>query len=1554
MFKMFSWVDNALFVLPPFVMLCIFPLIYSNLTDAERSYDTALARTGEHPIAGKAAIGSNVDVPNAPVQAQVNGNDKSFLHITPASAPKVISDLTPSYFLPKVDFGTGMLPYSVAVGDLDGDGKPEMATANYNSNTISVLRNISTTGTIDPSSFAAKVDFATGANPCSVLIRDIDGDGKRDLIVVNFGSGSVSVLQNISTGTIDPSSFAARVDFATGNNPYGLTVGELNGDGKPEIIVTNTASNTVSLLRNTSVAGSINAASFAAKLDLQTGSYPIAVAIADLDGTKINGITNNDLLVVNQNSNTITAWPNVNFSGDLLSFSGGTSFATGDKPVSIAVANINREGGPEVIVANSASNNISVFINTLSIFSGPYGPGLFRNRGDYATPVQPVFVDTGDVDKDRIVDIICANAGGKSFSVFPNTSNFGGTSFAPRIDFPTESSPFSLAFRDLDGDGIQEMITSNATHTVSVFKVNQQPQSPVIYAVTPNTVKTEDQGGLVTISGFNFNGEREKNIVYFGAVRASVSGVTAFNISVRVPAGATYQPVSVLNTATGLTGYSSQPFLPSFTNPSSLNINSKYLKQRINFTTGTLPYAIATGDLDGDGKVDLVVVNANDNTVSVLFNTASPGNIDAASMMGKVDFATGTAPKSVTVLDMDNDGKLDIVVVNADNNAATGSNTVSVLRNRAVSGAITPASFEPHVDFTAGSFATPYNMAVGDMNRDGKPDIIVANLLKGTLGILGNASTPGSINSSSFSPMQEFGAGMYPRYLAVGDLDGDNMPDIAVANEKSNNVSVLRNTTLPGSSGGFSFAGKVDFPTGLSPNCVAVGDMDGDGKPDLAVVNYGSNSISVLRNTASSGSLDGSSFSSKVDFPVGNNPFCIALGDLNGDAKIDFAVASAGSNSISVLRNASEAGSINVSSFASKVDFDAGGYPVFVTIADLDLDGVGEIVSASAALNSVSVLKRAQISPPVVNYYPFFYYPTGGTGTISGDYFNAIAERNIVYFGAVKAQVKQATSSSVQVVVPAGATYQPVSVLNTENGLIGYSINPFSTFFTNPFGPNAGITPNFYLPKVDFATGGLSRSIAIGDIDGDGKPELVVANESNNSISVMRNLSVTGNLDPTSFAAKVDFSTGAGPFCVVISDVDADGKLDVVVANSNSCTLSVLRNTSVTGTIDASSLAPRVDFALADHGYPLSVAVGDLDVDGKPELVAANALNNTVTVLYNTSVPGTIDAGSFAARTEFATGNYPRAVAVGDVSGDRRPDIVVVNQKDNTVSVLQNLKNDFGTPPVAFSPKIDYPVQADPNSVALADMDGNSNSTGTYQLDIVTGNYGSNSVNVLLNRYPGTGLFTASSFTSGDTYSPSVQEPYFIAVGDADGDSKPDIVSANAGSNTVSIIRNEKSNFVTYLSFSGPTYFATGGYPVAAAIGDLNGDGIAEVVTANASGSVSVFKISSPQSATIASSQPAIGSALKETASSAGGKMQLYPNPTQGEFTLQLLLNGPAANLEVINENGTVVQKKIVNSEGKATTYTIRLSLRSQPAGIYYVKVTSVHGVELAKIIVQR
>jgi hypothetical protein len=160
-------------------------------------------------------------------------------------------DTTPS-FSTKTDFGTGAYPYSVSIGDLNGNGMPDLAVANYSSNAVSILLNTTAPGAVTPS-FSTKTDFSVGDNSYSLAIGDVSGDGKLDLAVAKYNSASVSILFNTTTPGAATPTFSTVVDFTTGMNPISIAIDDLNGDGKKDLAVADYNFRYVSILLNEAV-----------------------------------------------------------------------------------------------------------------------------------------------------------------------------------------------------------------------------------------------------------------------------------------------------------------------------------------------------------------------------------------------------------------------------------------------------------------------------------------------------------------------------------------------------------------------------------------------------------------------------------------------------------------------------------------------------------------------------------------------------------------------------------------------------------------------------------------------------------------------------------------------------------------------------------------------------------------------------------------------------------------------------------------------------------------------------------------------------------------------------------------------------------------------------------------------------------------------------------------------------------------------------------------------------------------------------------------------------
>ncbi|MEG4458628.1 DUF4347 domain-containing protein, partial [Microcoleus sp. N9_A1] len=258
---------------------------------------------------------------------------------------------------------------------------------------------------------------------------------------------------------------------------------------------------------------------------------------------------------------------------------------------------------------------------------------------------------------------------------------------------------------------------------------------------------------------------------------------------------------------------------------------------QVDFPTGTSPYSVSIGDINGDGRPDLAVVNIGNNSASILLNT-TPTGAATPTFSPQVAFQAGDFPRSFSIGDFNGDGLPDLAVVNSDDNSA------SILLNTTPTNATTP-SFATQVTFATGAY--PASVSIGDINGDGKPDLAVVNSDNNTASILLN-TTPTNATTPTFATKVDFPTGSIPVSVSIGDFNGDNLPDLAVVNSGSNTASILLNTT-PTNATTPSFATQVTFATGTYPASVSIGDINGDGKPDLAVANYGSNSASILLNT---------------------------------------------------------------------------------------------------------------------------------------------------------------------------------------------------------------------------------------------------------------------------------------------------------------------------------------------------------------------------------------------------------------------------------------------------------------------------------------------------------------------------------------------------------------------------------------------------------------------------------------------------------------------------------------------------------------------------------
>ena len=335
---------------------------------------------------------------------------------------------------------------------------------------------------------------------------------------------------------------------------------------------------------------------------------------------------------------------------------------------------------------------------------------------------------------------------------------------------------------------------------------------------------------------------------------------------------------------------------------------------------------------------------------------------------------------------------------------------------------------------------------------------------------------------------------------------------------------------------------------------------------------------------------------------------------------------------------------------------------------------------------------------------------------------------------------------------------------------------------------------------ANIAVGNYPYGLAVGDLNGDSRPDLVTANSSSDDVSILLGNGTGGFSGPTNFVVADT------PFSVAVGDFNGDARPDVATANVSPDSVSILLNDGNGG------FGGPTNFAVGDG--PRSVAVGEFNGDSHLDLATANQASDDVSILLGNGT------GGFSGPTSFPVPNEPQWVAVEDFNGDSRTDLAVVGYFSHSVSILLGNGSGQFAAPTSFT--VGYPI-----GIAVGDLNGDS------RPDVATGfsfsSGFSDNVAVFLNNGSG-GLTGPTLFDTAPT-------PYSVAVGDLDGDSRLDLTTANQAYDSVWIVFGDGSG-----SFAGPIRFSVGDLPERVVVADLNGDARLDLVTANpGSHSVSIL-----------------------------------------------------------------------------------------------------------------
>jgi hypothetical protein len=716
--------------------------------------------------------------------------------------------------------------------------------------------------------FQAANPYAAGTNPAAVALGDFNNDGILDIVVVNNPGGGTNNI-NILLGNGDGSFQAARSTTARATL-VGVAAADFNKDGKLDIAVLDQASGTVTVML-----GNGDGTFVSPGKTCSTGAKPVAIATADL-----NSDSSVDVVAVNYTDNSMTVCLGDGNGGFSSTQSYSASTAATNHPNGIAIADVTGDGKLDLV--------ISVWENAYSIIRGN-GDGTFQapTTNIIFNVPNPRAVAVGDLNGDSIPDLVFST--GYATVLFGN----GDDTFQKPVNYSGGSGSISIV--DLDGDGNPDLVVANLLlSSVSVFKnvghgvfapqtvyasggltvaiaagdLNRDGNADVV--VVNNAVPSPSPGTVSVMLG---NGDT--TLVAALSYQLSHTAIASANSVVAADFnGDGRQDAAVLSngnsTFTILLGNTSNLF------EGGTNYDSGF-SQGTNVGDGTGPATdISAGDLNHDGKVDLVIIGYKG--IRVLL-----GNGDGTFEPPVLIPLPATFEHRVILADLDGDGNLDIVYTQSLTNSDIG-----VLYGDGA------GNFSVPTQISAGYL--PYDIAVADFNHDGKLDIVTANAGTITVSILLN------LGNRQFAPAQSYNVGPSVNngtnrlYLTPVDVDGDRVPDLAVVNAGNGiaadaNVSILRNN------GAGSFTFLHQYTTGTTLERITAADFNGDGTNDLAITGWQGH-VFVF-----SGNGDGS-FGVPIPYLAGPGAFGIVAAPFSNAGALDLAVVTSNAYALALLLNA--------------------------------------------------------------------------------------------------------------------------------------------------------------------------------------------------------------------------------------------------------------------------------------------------------------------------------------------------------------------------------------------------------------------------------------------------------------------------------------------------------------------------------------------------------------------------------------------------------------------------------------------------------------------------
>ncbi|MFT7450028.1 MAG: hypothetical protein ACI9VN_000740, partial [Patescibacteria group bacterium] len=1218
------------------------------------------------------------------------------------------------------DVGVGDNPSALVMGDFDNDGHQDLAVTNTDDNTVSIRLGGGN------GIFGVPVGpvLTVGEAPSYIALGDFNGDGNQDLVVTNEGSHNITILTGNGDG-----SFSLAETIPVGNSPRFVAVGDFNDDNYQDIAVANHGSQHVSIL--------LGREPMLAELDIQGNGISIP------NGSNTPSVTNfTDFGYVGTNSNFLRTFTIENI---------------GTTPFTLDAAAITVEGpDASLFTIGDNTSNTRVEIGESTTFTIDFAPGS-------------VGLKTATV---RLTDVVCGETLNYVFvvqgngttpptlGIYPNTTIIAAANTTIIPDEAPTNTTSIVAYTDTNFTGILDV-----DPTTGELRITNAYQTGV-YTVTVkafiyNSVSSTTSFTLTVLDSGCSTGEFETDNIAGSGTRMVAIG--DFNED-------GHQDIAAIRTG----------------NIVSIEIGdgSAGFTGGTNVAVGANPRYLAIGDVNGDGHQDLLVTNSLGDNVSIRLGDGM------GDFSGNTDIPIGGAPYKIELGDFDEDGNLDFVTTDFDHK-------VSIRLG------------DGNGNFVSGSFTNDYTnvnvLSVGDFNEDGHQDIVLAEFNGGTDYVKirfgnGDGTFPLSQQSTVFSNSN--GVNFYD--IIISDFNEDGHQDIAFSYLL---LSEAKFSIFLGNGDG-SFAMNQDLAYSSGAYSIITGDFNEDGHQDLALDGLG-NDLAIFTGD---GTGTFNEYTSLYLPTIGD----LAVGDFNEDGLQDiiaanFSFSSSGGISMAlaipnyrvlgnnlVIRNNDNSPSVN-----DQTDFgdvctseiqnqtftikNTGGSPLTLNSGAISLSG-----SDAAMFAIAGIVLPTTIDVGASKGFSILFEPSSeGMKTASvhielDECPQYVHEFTIQGNGVDFSIFELGDYEDVTVFASANISISPNTPPSNIPGLVAFTNTDFTGIFN--VDPVTGIVTitnakqtgihtitvkaiEACVPSTTFTLTVLEnncsvgsftkeegtgiefdkgvREVVIGDFNNDGNQDAALDYLTSDTITIL-----IGNGDGTFYIGpKLELATIISK-SLAVGDFNGDGNQDLVFLSANHLNLHLGNGDGTFGSGSSWDIPGMVTIAAYELG------VGDFDGDGFLDVAVGSSFDASVTVFLNDGMGEFIVGGTSLATTN---GESIRDMVVGDFNEDNQQDLAVIVEIDFSISKLIILTGDgFGN----FNTHAEYTNGFNPYGLAIGDFDNDG-----FQDLAVANNEIAGSVSIYLGE--GTGLFVESNGVS------VFNQPREIAIGDFNGDGDQDIATAS-------------------------------------------------------------------------------------------------------------------------------------------------------------------------------